>query len=416
MRNSTHPHAKCRFCATTLRHTFVDLGMSPLCQTQITPEQLDHMEAFFPLHVYVCENCLLVQLREYVAPDVLFNAEYPYYSSYSDSWVKHAETYVEHVQHEHGISADAFVVELASNDGYLLQHFVKRGVRCLGIEPVEGVGMAARERGVPTLTRFFGTETARDVLASDGPANLILGNNVLAHVPDVNDFVLGAKTLLAMGGMVTFEFPHLVRLIEENQFDTIYHEHFSYFSFTTVRKIFEAHGLRIFDVKELPTHGGSLRIYGCHQDDPRAEHTRVADLISREKAAGYADLATYRGFSEKVEATKRALLQFLIEARGAGKRIVGYGAPGKGNTLLNYCGIRTDLLEYTVDRNPHKQGTYTPGTRIPIHDPSRILETKPDYIVILPWNLAKEITRSLPQVREWGGRFVVPIPTATVLP
>ena len=409
-------NALCRFCRAPLRHTFVDLGMSPLCQTQIHPSQLNRMEPFFPLHVHVCEACLLVQLEEYVTPDVIFGAEYPYYSSYSDSWVRHAQDYVEHVMQEHGIGGRSFVVELASNDGYLLQHFVKRGVRCLGIEPSEGVSVAARARDVPTLTRFFGSRTAAEVRAAEGPADLILGNNVLAHVPDVNDFLAGVKSLLADGGMVTFEFPHLMRLIEHNQFDTIYHEHFSYFSFTTVRRILAAHGLRVFDVRELPTHGGSLRVYACHDSDAaRPEHARVAQLQTREAAEGQADLAMYDRFGRQVEETKRNLLRFLIEARQAGKKIVGYGAPGKGNTLLNYCGIRTDFLEYTVDRNPHKQGTYTPGTRIPIHDPSRIMQTRPDYVLILPWNLSTEIMRSMHGIREWGGQFVVPIPSVQVL-
>lgn len=408
--------ARCRFCDSHLEHTFVDLGMSPLCQTQIAPAQLNHMEPFFPLHVHVCGNCLLVQLQQYVAPDIIFGADYPYYSSYSESWVRHAGTYVEHMVQDHGIGAGSFVVEVASNDGYLLQHFVRRGIRCLGIEPAQGVGDAARGKGVPTLTRFFGTQTAAAVRESEGAADLILGNNVLAHVPDLRDFLRGVKHLLAPTGIATFEFPHLVRLIEENQFDTIYHEHFSYFSFTVVHRIFAALGMRIFDVAELPTHGGSLRIYASHADSTgHPETTRVAGLLSREAAAGYADLATYADFGKRVEKTKRRLLEFLIRARDEGRQVVGYGAPGKGNTLLNYCGIRTDFLDYTVDRNPHKQGTYTPGTRIPIHDPSRIFETKPDYVLILPWNLAKEISRDMQGIREWGGKFVVPIPTVTVL-
>jgi SAM-dependent methyltransferase len=389
--------------------------MSPLCQTQIAPAQLDEMEPFFPLHVYVCSECLLVQLREYVKPDLIFASDYPYYSSYSDSWVEHARQYVQHVMQDHGIGREAFVVELASNDGYLLQHFVASGVRCLGIEPAKGVASAAVAKGVPTLNRFFGTATARDVAAEQGQAQLILGNNVLAHVPDLNDFVAGVQALLAPRGLVTFEFPHLVKLMELNQFDTIYHEHFSYFSFTTVARVFAAHGLRVFDVRELDTHGGSLRIYVCHHHDERAEHERAKDLLQRESQAGYGTLETYLSFAPKVAKTKRALLQFLIEAKSAGKGVAGYGAPGKGNTLLNYCGIRTDFLDYTVDRNPHKQGTYTPGTRIPIYDPAKIFETKPDYVLILPWNITAEITRKMSGIKEWGGRFVVPIPEVRVV-
>ena len=374
------------------------------------------MEPFFPLHVHVCGECFLVQLEEYVTPDKIFSADYPYYSSFSDSWVEHARRYVEHVQQDFGIGSGDLVVELASNDGYLLQHFVASNVPCLGIEPAEGVAEAAQAKGIPTITRFFGTETARDVLASHGQAQLILGNNVLAHVPDLNDFVEGVRVLLGERGFATFEFPHLLQLMTLNQFDTIYHEHFCYFSFGTVRRVFEAHGLRVFDVRELPTHGGSLRVYACHADADRySMDARVADLLDREREAGYLEMETYRRFAPKVEQTKRQLLKFLIEAKDAGKRIAGYGAPGKGNTLLNYCGIRQDFLDYTVDRNPHKQGTYTPGTRIPIHDPSQIFETKPDYVLILPWNLTEEIVRTMQGVREWGGRFVVPIPEVRIV-
>ena len=407
---------KCRFCSAELRQTFVDLGMSPLCQTQIAPDKLNEMEPFFPLHTYVCTSCFLVQLEEFVKPDVIFGAEYPYFSSYSDSWVAHAKRYVDHVRQDFNIDPASLVVELASNDGYLLQHFVKAGVRCLGIEPANGVAEAARARGVRTITRFFGVATATDVRRSDGPAQLILGNNVLAHVPDLNDFVEGVRVLLDTDGFATFEFPHLMQLEELNQFDTIYHEHFSYFSFTTVRRVFEAHGLRLFDVRELDTHGGSIRIYACHaQSKAHPERPAVKDLEGREIAKGYRKPEHYLGFAKKVEETKRRLLAFLIQAKSEGKQVVGYGAPGKGNTLLNYCAIRCDFLDYTVDRNPHKQGTYTPGTRIPIYDPSRIFETKPDYVLILPWNLKKEVTQSMAGVKAWGGKFVVPIPTVQVL-
>lgn len=407
---------KCRFCASEMKHDFVDLGMSPLCQTQISTDQLNEMEPFYPLRVHVCSECFLVQLEEYVAPNVVFGREYPYYSSYSQSWVAHAKRYVDHVVQDFGIGQKDLVVELASNDGYLLQHFVDRGIRCLGVEPAAGVAEAAIAKGIPTLIRFFGRETAQHVRAKEGPAQLILGNNVLAHVPDLNDFVAGAQALLAPEGFITFEFPHLMQLMELNQFDTIYHEHFSYFSFSTVRRVFAAHGLRVFDVRELPTHGGSLRIYACHADSTRhADNRRVELLQEREEKAGYGEIGTYAEFTKRVEATKRNLLEFLIGVKNAGKRIAGYGAPGKGNTLLNYCGIRTDFLDYTVDRNPHKQGTYTPGTRVPIFHPDKIFETRPDYVLILPWNLKDEISTEMRGIREWGGRFVVPIPDVRVL-
>jgi SAM-dependent methyltransferase len=374
------------------------------------------MEPFYPLTVYVCGSCFLVQLEEYVAPEIVFGADYPYYSSYSGSWLAHAKAYVDHVERDFGVGPGDFVVELASNDGYLLRNFVAKGIRCLGIEPAEKVAEAARQNGIPTLVRFFGTATAREVRAAEGAAQLILGNNVLAHVPDLNDFVAGVKSLLAPTGFATFEFPHLMRLIELNQFDTIYHEHFSYFSFSVVRKVFEHHGLRLFDVRELPTHGGSIRIYACHADSTRhAEHARVAELERREIEAGYCSFDLYDQFATRVMRTKHKLLEFLISAKRDGKQVVGYGAPGKGNTLLNYCGIRTDFLDYTVDRNPHKKGTYTPGTRIPIVDPAKIFETRPDYVLILPWNLVDEITKQMAEIRSWGGRFVVPIPEVRVL-
>jgi C-methyltransferase C-terminal domain/Putative zinc binding domain/Methyltransferase domain len=404
----------CRSCGAALRHTFVDLGLSPLCQTQIAPSQLNRMERFFPLHTYVCSECFLVQLEEYVSPDEIFSAEYPYYSSYSKSWIAHARDYVEHVQKDFAVGEDDLVVEIASNDGYLLQHFVERKVRCLGVEPAQGVAEAARLKGVRTVIRFFGQETARDLLAAEGPARLVLGNNVLAHVPDVNDFVAGVELLLDERGFATFEFPHLMRLVASNQFDTIYHEHFSYFSLIAVRRIFENNGLSVFDVRELDTHGGSIRVYVCRPGvyDVNAS---VSNLEQRERDAGYAKLSTYFGFADKVRETKRRLLTFLVAAKDAGKHVVGYGAPGKGNTLLNYCGIREDFIDYTVDLNPHKQGTFTPGTRIPIYNPSRIFETRPDYVLILAWNLAKEISQQMARIGEWGGRFVVPIPEVRVL-
>ncbi len=388
--------------------------MSPLCQTHIESHQLNRMEPFYPLHAFVCEKCFLVQLDQYVASEAIFS-EYAYFSSYSDSWVQHAKTYAEKMVSRFGVNPRSLVVEIASNDGYLLQHFVRMNIPVLGIEPAANIASVAMEKGIPSIVKFFGVQSAREVAAEKGKADLLLGNNVLAHVPDLNDFVAGMKILLKPDGVITMEFPHLMRLMQESQFDTIYHEHFSYFSFTTVEKIFAAHGLTLFDVEELPTHGGSLRIYARHSADtgkPVSEH--VTGLRSREAAAGFTRLETYFEFSEKVKETKRAILDFLIRAKREGKKIAGYGAPGKGNTLLNYCGIRTDFLDYTVDRNPYKQGKYTPGTRIPIYSPEKIKETKPDYIFILPWNLKDEIMSQVGYIRDWGGRFVVPIPEVRV--
>ena len=408
--------SKCRFCAAPLSEQFVDLGTTPLCQTQISPSQLNSGEMFYPLSVHVCSNCFLVQLDEYVAPDIIFSDEYPYYSSYSDSWVQHARNYVSHVESVFSIDAESFVVEIASNDGYLLQHFVDDGIPCLGIEPAGGVAQAARDKGINTISRFFGAQTAADIVAEHGNASLIVGNNVLAHVPDLNDFVRGLELLVAGDGIITMEFPHLLRLIADNQFDTIYHEHFSYFSFSAANRVFAGHGLSIFDVEELPTHGGSIRIYACKSLAKGFEvSARAKALLKREDDLGVNSLAFYRGFEGQVRRTKHELLTFLIDAKRKGKTVVGYGAPGKGNTLLNYCGIRRDFLSYTVDRSPHKQNSFTPGTRIPILDPSVIFESKPDYILILPWNLKAEIVGAMGDVKKWGCKFVVPIPRVEVL-
>ena len=405
---------QCRFCRAALRHSFVDLGMSPLCQTHIAPEQLNQMEPFYPLHAYVCERCFLVQLDEYVAPGEIFS-EYAYFSSYADSWVEHARRYAEAMTRRFGLHAQSQVIEIASNDGYLLQHFVHAGIPVLGVEPAANVASVAREKGIPTTVCFFGRDTARRIAAETGPADLLLGNNVLAHVPDLNDFVAGMKLLLKPQGVITMEFPHLYRLMERNQFDTIYHEHFSYFSFQTVEQVFAAHGLTLFDVEELDTHGGSLRIYARHKENAAlAVSAAVGALRQRELDEGFTRLATYFSFAERVRETKRAILEFLIGAKRAGKAVAGYGAPGKGNTLLNYCGIRTDFLDYTVDRSPYKQGKYTPGTRIPILPPETIGRTRPDYIFILPWNLRDEIAQQMAHVRAWGGKFVVPIPRVEV--
>jgi hypothetical protein len=407
--------ALCRNCAAPLRHTFVDLGMSPLCQTHIEAHQLNHAEVFYPLHVHVCERCFLVQLEQYVSPEQIFG-DYAYFSSYSVSWIEHARRYSEAMIERFGLGEDSLVMEIASNDGYLLQHFVQRRIPCLGIEPAANVAKAATERGVPTAVCFFGRATAETLTRERGQPDLLLGINVLPHVPDLNGFIAGMKTLLKPTGVITMEFPHLLCLMHENQFDTIYHEHFSYFSFFVVEQAFARHGLTLFDVEELPTHGGSLRIYGRHTEHVvAATSERVGELRAREIALGLDRLDTYAGFEERVRETKRNLLEFLIDAKRAGKRVVGYGAPGKGNTLLNYCGIRTDFLDYTVDRSPHKQGRFTPGTHIPICHPDRILETRPDYVLILPWNLADEITRQMASIREWGGKFVVPIPDVRVL-
>lgn len=407
--------ARCRFCKAPLRHTFVDLGMSPLCESYLTADQLNQMEPFYPLHVKVCEGCYLVQLEEYVSPEHIFT-EYAYFSSYSDSWLKHASSYVEMISKRLNLGAQSLAVELASNDGYLLQYFVRKGVPVLGVEPAVNVAKVAEQRGVPTLVKFFGRQTARSMVANGQAADLVIGNNVLAQVPDLNDFVGGIRIVLKPGGVATLEFPHLVRLMEQNQYDTIYHEHFSYFSLITAEKIFAAHGLVLFDVDEIPTHGGSIRIYLRHvEDGSKPVSSAVVNLRNRELAAGLDRMETYATFAEQVMESKRALLELLIRLRREGKRVAGYGAPGKGNTLLNYCGIRTDFIEFTVDRNPYKHGRFLPGTHIPIHPVERILERRPDYIVILPWNLKDEIMAQLSYARQWNARFIVPIPVARIL-
>ncbi|HKW94440.1 MAG TPA: class I SAM-dependent methyltransferase [Methylomirabilota bacterium] len=406
--------AGCRFCGTALRHTFVDLGMSPLCESFLAPEQLNQMEPFYPLHAKVCAHCFLVQVEEYVRPERIFS-EYAYFSSYSDAWLQHARSYTDMIASRLDLSADSHVIELGSNDGYLLQFFVGKGIPVLGIEPAANVAAAAEARGVRSLTTLFGLETAGQLAASGQQADLVIGNNVLAQVPDLNGFVAGIARVMKPHGVATLEFPHLLRLMRENQFDTIYHEHFSYFSFLTVSQIFAAHGLTLFDVEELWTHGGSLRIYARHAaDETRPIGPRVAALLERERAAGLDAIEHYSLFTQQVEETKRKLLAFLIRAKSEGKTVAGYGAPGKGNTLLNYCGIRTDFLDYTVDRNPYKHGKFLPGTHIPIFHPERIKETRPDYLLILPWNLKHEIMNQMGEIRAWGGRFVVPIPTLEV--
>ena len=404
----------CRFCGTKLEHTFVDLGMSPLCESYITADHLNEMEPFYPLHVYVCGKCFLVQLQEFVAREHIFS-DYAYFSSYSDSWLAHAKKYTQHMIERFAIGGNSLVVELASNDGYLLQYFVENQVPVLGVEPAANVAAVAIQKNVPTLVNFFGKEVARELAAAGKQADLLLGNNVLAQVPDLNDFVGGMKILLKPSGVITMEFPHLQRLMEQNQFDTIYHEHFSYFSLLTTEKIFAAHGLTLFDVEELSSHGGSLRVYARHtEDDSKPVGPRVNELRAREESLGYMQMETYSRFADQVKETKRKLLEFLIHAKRSGKKIAGYGAPGKGNTLLNYCAIRTDFLDYTVDRNPYKHGRFLPGTHVPIFAPERIRETRPDYLLILPWNLKDEIMKQNAFIREWGGKFVVPIPEVRV--
>ena len=407
---------ECRFCNTHLRHLFLSLGAAPLSNSYLTGEDLQKMEPHYPLDVYVCHNCLLVQLEEFEKAQDIFHAGYAYFSSYSDSWLKHCENYVDMMVERFGLNEAKFVVEIASNDGYLLQYFKKYNVPILGIEPAANTARVAREKGIPTEISFFDQVYAQGMLRAGRQADLIIGNNVLAHNPNLNDFVRGLKTALKPDGLITMEFPHLARLMEETQFDTIYHEHFSYFSFLAVEKIFREHGLAVFDVEELPTHGGSLRIFAAHAEDAgKSFSPRVGALRARELENGYGSIDHYLGFQKKVQAVKRSLLQILIGIKNEGKKIVGYGAPAKGNTLLNYCGIRTDFLDYTVDRSPHKQNCYLPGSRIPIKHPDRIREDKPDYVLILPWNIKEEIMEQMKHVREWGGRFIIPIPWVRII-
>ncbi|HEY0483952.1 MAG TPA: class I SAM-dependent methyltransferase [Kofleriaceae bacterium] len=409
------PAPTCRFCSASLAHTLCDLGMSPLCESILAADQTNQMEPFYPLKVWVCHQCLLVQLEQYVSAEHIFT-EYAYFSAFSTAWLEHCKTYVAMITERLGLGPTSQVIELASNDGYLLQYFVERGVPALGIEPAANVAEAATKRGVETLVRFFTRELGAELAATGRRADLVIGNNVLAQVPDINSFVAGIAAVLAPTGTATLEFPHLQRLIEGNQFDTIYHEHFGYFSLLAVETIFAAHGLTIFDVEELWTHGGSIRIYARPTADAgRPVGARVTELRAREEALGFRDMATYAAFEERVRETKRRILELLIAAKRAGKRIAGYGAPGKGNTLLNYCGIRNDFLDFTVDRNPYKHGRFLPGTHIPCFAPDKIDAEKPDYIFILPWNLKDEIMKQLAHTREWGARFIVPIPEPQIV-
>lgn len=404
----------CRLCAAPLRHTFADLGTSPLANAFLKKDQLCRMEPFYPLQAFVCESCFLVQIPVFESPESIFR-DYAYFSSYSDSWLAHAKSYVAMMVERFRIDPDWTVIEVGSNDGYLLRYFREKDIPVMGIEPSENVADAAREIGVPTISAFFTEKLAREIASQGKRADLLIGNNVLAHVPDLNGFVAGMKSLLAPEGIITMEFPHLLRLMEENQFDTIYHEHFSYFSFIAAQKAFSRNGLNIFDVEELPTHGGSLRIFACHREDAsRPAGGNVSRLAEKEELAGMTRLDRYLSFQEKVKETKRDILDFLIGEKKRGKSIAAYGAPAKGNTLLNYCGIGTDFIDYTVDRNPHKQGLFLPGSRIPIFPPDKIGETRPDLLLILPWNLREEIMEKMNFVLGWGGRFAVLIPEVRV--
>jgi 2-polyprenyl-3-methyl-5-hydroxy-6-metoxy-1,4-benzoquinol methylase len=404
----------CRFCRAPLEHTFCDLGLSPLSNSYLTAEQLKSREQIYPLHVYVCGSCYLVQITEYASPEHIFG-DYAYFSSYSDTWLEHVRAYTDMARERFRLNGASLVVELASNDGYLLQHFGSAGVPVLGVEPARNVAAVAMERGIPTITEFFGYAVASRLTAEGRSADLVIANNVLAHVPDLNDFVNGIKEILKPSGIVTLEFPHLLELIEQGEFDTIYHEHFSYFSFFCLEKVLAAHGLAVFDVEILTTHGGSLRVYCGHQETGRSVSPAAIALRDRERAAGLHSLTAYAGLDAKARRVREQLLTFLADAKRQKKTVVGYGAPAKGNTLLNFCGVGADLLEYTVDRSPHKQGRFLPGSHIPIHAPERILQTRPDYVLILPWNIRDEIVSQMRAIRDWGGRFVVPIPSLTVL-
>ncbi len=407
---------KCRFCGVPVTRSFVDLGVQPLSNAYVDRRAAEKVERFYPLHAFVCEGCLLVQLSEFESPEQIFS-DYAYLSSMSDSWLDHCRRYARQMVRQFALASSSLVVEVASNDGYLLRFFRDQGIPVLGVEPAANVAAIAEKNGIPSIARFFGTKLARELLTEGRRADLLVGNNVLAHVPDLNDFVAGLAILLAPGGVLTMEFPHVARLIQYGQFDTIYHEHFSYFSLATAERVLRAHGLVLFDVEELSTHGGSLRVYArheAHQGRPVSE--RVSALRVAERGQGLDQIDAYARFAERVRETKRGLLEFLIARKREGKQIVAYGAPAKGNTLLNYCGIRTDFIDYAADRSPLKQGKLLPGTRIPIEPPERIRETRPDYVLVLPWNIKDEIARQLAFVKEWGGKLFVPIPEVTVLP
>ncbi|GAB3035811.1 methyltransferase domain-containing protein [Spirosoma pulveris] len=406
----------CRFCQTPLEHTFIDLINSPASNSYLTYEQLNEPETFYPLKVFTCHRCFLVQVDEYKKSDAIFDNDYAYFSSFSTSWLAHAKRYVDAMTNRFGLNAASQVIEIASNDGYLLQYFVEKHIPALGIEPTANTAAVAIGKGIPTITRFFGTELARELAAEDKKADLLLGNNVLAHVPDIVDFVAGMQLLLKPTGVITMEFPHVMNLVDQNQFDTIYHEHFSYLSFYTVSQIFAAQGLAMFDVKEIPTHGGSLRVYAKHAgNDALPISPNVAALLQKETDAGLTDMVYYSGLQPKALRVKLDLLSFLIEQKRAGKSVAAYGAAAKGNTLLNFCGVKNDLIAFVVDANPAKQNKFLPASHIPVVQEDVLKTEKPDYVLILPWNLTDEITRQLAYIREWGGQFVIPIPELTIL-
>ena len=406
---------KCRFCQNELTHEFIDLVNAPPSNSFLSPEELNKPEVFYPLRLFVCEKCFLVQIDEYKRSEEIFSEKYAYFSSFSSTWLEHARQYVEMITPRLGLNKEAFVVEIGANDGYLLQYFKEKNIPCLGIEPAKSTADVARDKGIEVVTEFFGTKLAERLVIEGRKADLIVGNNVLAHVPDINDFVKGLKMLLGKDGVITLEFPHLMRLIEENQFDTIYHEHFSYYSFHTVNQIFSEHGLVLFDVDELPTHGGSLRIYAGHQEDRSKElSAKVEALNGKESAAGISELSYYLGFQDKANKVKYELLSFLLAQKREGKKVVAYGAAAKGNTLLNYCGIKKDLIEFVVDASPHKQGKFLPGSHVPVVKEKRIRELRPDYVLILAWNIKEEIMEQLSYIRDWGGKFVVSVPAALI--
>ncbi len=404
----------CRLCAAPLTESFADLGMSPLANSFITQERARNMEPFYPLQAWVCSDCRLVQLEQFESPSHIFS-DYLYFSSFSPAWLRHAERYAAAMWQRFHLDASSKIVEIASNDGYLLQYFHQRGAKILGVEPAANVAKVAIEKGISTEVAFFGVDTAQRLRDRGDAADLMAANNVLAHVPDLHDFVGGFATLLKPEGVATFEYPHLLRMMQLNQFDTIYHEHFSYLSLNVVKNLLARHGLRVFDIEELPTHGGSLRVFTCHENSSHQTTNAPARILQAEQSAGLDTPAPYRAFAEQVVRVKTDLLRFLLDAHQNGKTVAAYGAPAKGNTLLNYCGIGPELLPFTVDRSHYKQGTFLPGTRIPVRSPDAILEHKPDYLLILPWNLKDEITEQMAPIREWGGQFVVPIPSLTVL-
>jgi 2-polyprenyl-3-methyl-5-hydroxy-6-metoxy-1,4-benzoquinol methylase len=407
---------QCRFCKTTLEHTFIDLVNSPASNSFLTTMQLNEPETFFPLKVYTCHRCFLVQVDEYKKSDAIFDSNYVYFSSFSTSWLQHAKKYTELMTERFGLNSQSQVIEVASNDGYLLQYFKEKNIPVLGIEPTANTAESAKQKGIESVVDFFGVRLAQQLAQQGTKADLLLGNNVLAHVPDIMDFVGGMKVILKEAGVITMEFPHLMQLVDNNQFDTIYHEHFSYLSFYTARAIFAAQGLELFDVDEIPTHGGSLRIYAKHQEDSsKAISENVAALLQKEADKGMAELAYYDNFQQKALRVKLDITEFLIDQKRAGKKVAAYGAAAKGNTLLNYCGIKYDLVDFVVDANPHKQNKFLPASHIPVVNEDYLKVQKPDYVLILPWNLKDEITQQLAYICDWGGKFVVPIPTLQII-